>query len=122
MPAGAAAYCQASLIRLKPGLQFSDVWITCSTFIRRPYDKLRIALLPAYKADILPQVISLGRMLRMFRLLEIRYRLHIKLPSNQQSTRTRATGATQHVPVYHLCVLGVLCGYGNKSVSGSCNR
>jgi hypothetical protein len=35
MPAGAAAYCRESLVRLKPGLQINDVRIKISTFIRR---------------------------------------------------------------------------------------
>jgi len=35
MPAETAAYCQASLVRLKPGLPFSDVRMKCSNFISR---------------------------------------------------------------------------------------
>jgi flavodoxin I len=41
---------------------------------------------------------------------------YTSLASNQQSTETGATGAGRHVPVHHLCVLGVLCGYDNESV------
>jgi hypothetical protein len=35
MPAGAAAYCQERLIRLKPGLLSGDIWMKHSTFIIR---------------------------------------------------------------------------------------
>jgi hypothetical protein len=36
MPAEAGAYCRESLIRLKPGLPFSDVRIKNSNFIKPP--------------------------------------------------------------------------------------
>gem|GEM_PF-5803536 len=35
--------------------------------------------------------------------------------SNELKLTQRAQG--QHIPVQNLCVLGVLCGYDNKSVS-----
>jgi hypothetical protein len=35
MPAGVAASCQASLVRLKPGLPISNIRINISTFIRQ---------------------------------------------------------------------------------------
>jgi hypothetical protein len=37
---------------------------------------------------------------------------------HQTSTQLEWAQRTQrrHIPVYHLCVLGVFCGYDNKSV------